>query len=110
MYAFHVLDTSAEGMANCGAQTHTDTPSMALTLVGAGESLLRLEKRMHCAAASVGVKLLLDIRKDTEALGIPYDQTPAVLHEGVIILRGLPRTEDIENWLRVTFLDAGINE
>ena len=77
-------------------------PRHALTLVGAGEPLLRLEKRLHCAASAVGVRLALAVRKDAEALGIPYAQTPAVLLEGVIVLTGLPRTEEIEAWLRQT--------
>ena len=44
-------------------------PRLALTLVGSGESLLRLEKRLHCAAAGAGLQLEMDIRKDAEALG-----------------------------------------
>jgi hypothetical protein len=78
-------------------------PRIALTLVGSGEPLLRLEKRLHCAAAGAGVRLELDIRKDAEALGIAFAQTPAVLREGQVVLTGLLRTEDIEAWLRQTF-------
>ena len=39
------------------------TPIIALTLVGSGEPLLRLEKRLHCAVAGAGVRLDFDIRK-----------------------------------------------
>ena len=76
---------------------------IALTLVGSGESLLRLEKRLSCAAAGLGLALNLDIRKDAESLGIPFAQTPAVLSDGRVVLYGLPRTEDIEAWLRSFF-------
>jgi hypothetical protein len=76
-----------------------DAPVVALTLVGRGESLLRLERRLSCAAAGLGGALDLDIRKDTEALGITYDQTPAVLADGQVAFVGLPRTEEIEAWL-----------
>jgi hypothetical protein len=38
--------------------------------------------------------------KNPEALGIPYAQTPAVLVDGRVVLSGLPRTEEIEAWLR----------
>lgn len=76
---------------------------IALTLVGNGESLLRLEKRLHCAAGGLGLALDLDIRKDADALGIPFARTPAVLRDGQVVLSGLPRTEEIEAWLRQTF-------
>jgi hypothetical protein len=74
-----------------------------LTLVGSGESALRLEKRLSCAAAGLGLALELDMRKDAAALGIPFTQTPTVLLEGRVTLSGLPRTEEIEAWLRQTF-------
>jgi hypothetical protein len=75
-------------------------PVIRLALVGSGEPLLRLERRLSCAAAGLGLALDLEIRKDFEALGIPFEQTPTVLLNGMIALRGLPRTEEIENWLR----------
>ena len=71
-----------------------------MTLVGSGESLLRLEKRLSCAAG-LGLALTLDIRRDAEALGVPFAQTPTVLSGGRVVLYGLPRTEDIEAWLRL---------
>jgi len=80
-----------------------DAPVIELTLVGAGESLVRLEKRLHCAAAGLGLRLKLALSRDVEALGIPYVQTPAVLLDGKLVLTGLPRTEDIETWLRAAF-------
>ena len=55
-----------------------------------------MEKRLHCAASGLGLALDLDIRKDAEALGIAFDQTPAVLMEDRVVLNGLPRTEEIE--------------
>lgn len=80
---------------------------ITLTLVGTGEPLLRLEKRLRCAAAAASVRLDLDIRKDADALGIPFAQTPAVLAGGRVVLTGLPRTEEIEDWLRETFPAQG---
>ncbi|MFN3401617.1 MAG: hypothetical protein ACK4Z4_14860 [Ferrovibrio sp.] len=74
-------------------------PVIRLTLVGSGEPLLRLEKRLSCAAAGLGLALGLEIRKDAETLGIPFDQTPAVLQDGTMVLQGLPRTEEIGEWL-----------
>lgn len=89
-------------MVACVTPPH-GAPRIALTLVGTGEPLLRLEKRLHCAAAGAGVRLELAIRKDAEALGIAFAQTPAVLLDGQVVLNGLPRTEEIETWLRQTF-------
>ncbi|WP_127475017.1 thioredoxin family protein [Sulfurivermis fontis] len=89
-------------MSAC-ASPSPGAPTLALTLVGSGEPLLRMEKRLHCAAAGAGLRLELEIRKDAEALGIPYAQTPAVLLNGQVMLRGLRRTEEIETWLHTTF-------
>lgn len=89
-------------MTPCGVVA-AGAPVIRLILVGTGEPLLRLEKRLHCAAAGLGLALDLDIRKDAEALGIPFGQTPAVLVDGRVALTGLPRTEEIEAWLRQTF-------
>lgn len=75
-------------------------PHITLTLVGAGEPLIRLEKRLYCAAAGLGLALDLTIRKGAEVLGIPFAQTPAVLVDERVVLTGLPRTEEIEDWLR----------
>jgi hypothetical protein len=75
-------------------------PIIALTLVGSGEPLLRLEKRLHCPAAGAGVRLEPEVRKDAQALGIPIAQTPAVMQDGQVVLNSLPRTEAIETWLR----------
>ena len=77
-----------------------DAPLIQLTLAGTGEPLLRMEKRLSCAAGGAGIRLMLDIRKDIEALDIPHAQTPLVLHEGKVIFSGLPRTEEIEAWLK----------
>ena len=89
-------------MAAC-IPSSPDAPHIALALVGAGEPLIRLEKRLHCAAAGLGLALDLDIQKDAAALGIPFAQTPAVLLDGRLVLSGLPRTEEIEAWLRQAF-------
>ena len=83
-------------------------PVVHLTLVGTGEPLLRMEKRLACAAAGAGVALQLHIRKNSEMLGIPFEKTPAVLMNGQMVMSGLPRTEDIEAWL-ARFVVAGMD-
>lgn len=92
-------------MTICGV-ADANAPVVTLTLAGTGEPLLRLEKRLHCAAAGLGMALDLTIRKDAEALGIPFAQTPAVLLDGHVALTGLPRTEEIAAWLRQSFLSG----
>ena len=86
-------------MSSC-AHPPAATPVIRLTLAGMGEPLLRMEKRLSCAAGGAGVRLMLDIRKDFEALDISHAQTPLVMHEGKVIFSGLPRTEEIETWLK----------
>ena len=89
-----------------GMMAAPGAPTLKLTLVGSGERLLRMEKRLRCAASGAGVRLELEIRKDSEALGIPFAQTPVVLSGGQTAFSGLPRTEDIEAWLHL-FLQTG---
>ncbi|MDD5405227.1 MAG: thioredoxin family protein [Sulfuricella sp.] len=95
--AIHPDDPRA--MTAC-RQPPPGAPRFALTLAGSGEPLLRLEKRLSCAAAGLGLALDVEIRKDAETLGIPFEQTPAVLVDGKMAFTGLPRTEEIEDWLR----------
>jgi hypothetical protein len=86
-------------MSSCAAPP-AHAPVISITLAGSGDPLLRMEKRLSCAAAGLGIRLDMEIRKDSDALGSPYLQTPAVLREGEVIFNGLPRTEKIEAWLR----------
>lgn len=74
--------------------------TMKLTLVGTGEPLLRLQKRLGCAATELGVTLQLDIEKHPGAVGLRYGQTPALLAQGRCVVSGLPRTEEIVALLR----------
>jgi hypothetical protein len=74
--------------------------TLKVTLVGAGEPLLRLQKRLGCVATELGVTLQLDIEKHPEAVGLRYEQTPALLAQGRCIVSGLPRTEEIVAILR----------
>jgi hypothetical protein len=74
--------------------------TMKLTLAGAGEPLLRLQKRLGCAATELGVILQLDIEKHPETVGLHYEQTPALLAHGQCIVSGLPRTEELIAILR----------
>lgn len=77
-----------------------DAPTIRLTLVGSGESLLRMEKRLSCAAGGAGVRLELEVRKDIDAPDISRAETPLLMHEGKLIFSGLPRAEEIEAWLK----------
>ncbi len=86
-------------MSGCGVPP-SGAPVLKLTLVGNGEPLLRLEKRLSCAAAGLGLDLDLEIRKDLEAFVLAHGQMPAVLADGQVLFSGLPRTEDIEARLR----------
>lgn len=77
-----------------------NAPSLSLILADSGEPLPCLEKRLTCAAAGMGVALEVEIRKDADALGIPYSSTSAVLADGEVAFPDLPCTEEIEAWLR----------
>lgn len=93
-------------MSPCHA-AHGDAPRLALTLVGSGEALMRLEKRLHCAAVGLGLALDLTVHKEGETLGIPHGVTPLVLYKGEVVWQGLPRTEEIEAWLRAALPRPG---
>lgn len=82
---------------------------MNLTLVGAGEPLIRLQKRLGCAAAELGIKLQLNIEKSPEAWGLEYAQTPAVLAQGHLLMSGLMRTEDIVAILRARLAERSLD-
>ncbi len=71
-----------------------------LVLAGDGESMLRLEKRMHCAMAGLGLKLPFSVQRDPANFGLGHADTPAVLLGGKVVFAGLPRTETLEDWLR----------
>lgn len=86
-------------MSSCAAPP-TNAPVVSVMLAGSGEPLLRMEKRLSCAAAGLGIRLKIDIRKDVDALGLAHRQTPAVLHDGKVVFSGLQRTEEIEVWLK----------
>jgi len=73
---------------------------MQLTVIGTGESLLRIQKRLSCAAAELGITLQVGIDKSPEAWGLTYVQTSAVMAQGKCLLTGLKRTEDIVTILR----------
>ena len=77
-----------------------DAPHLKLILLGSGEPLLRLEKRLDCAAAGLGLALAFDVRRDPESFGLAYGETPAVIMDGRLVFSGLPRTETLEAWLR----------
>ncbi|MEF3192661.1 MAG: hypothetical protein K6346_00340 [Halothiobacillaceae bacterium] len=84
----------------CGTSPNPDGPILALTLVGQGEPLIRMGKRLECAARGAGIRLDLTIVKDHEGLGIPYADTPCVLHEGAVLTRGLVQAERLEQLMK----------
>ena len=71
-----------------------------LVLVGDGEPMLRLEKRLHCAGAGLGLSLKFTVRQDYATFGLAQSDTPALLLGGKVVFAGLPRTEALEDWLR----------
>lgn len=77
--------------------------TMYLTMVGSGEPLLRLQKRLACAATELGITLQLGIDKDYAARGLEYSQTPAVMANEKVLMSGLKRTEEIVSILRAVF-------
>jgi len=81
-----------------------DAPRLKLVLVGSGEPLLRLEKRLDCAAAGLGLALEFAVRRDHESFGLAYGDTPALVLDGRLVFSGLPRTETLETWLRKTMV------
>jgi hypothetical protein len=87
-------------MSSCN-NPPADAPVIRLTLAGTGEPLLRMEKRVSCAAGGAGVRLVLDIRKDLDVPDISHEETPLLLHEGKVVFSGLSRAEEIEAWMQI---------
>lgn len=88
-----------------------DAPRLKLVLMGSGEPLLRLEKRLDCAAAGLGLALEFAVRRDHESFGLAYGDTPALVLDGRLVFSGLPRTETLETWLRkLTVAVPGVTE
>ncbi len=79
-----------------------------LLLVGDGEPMLRLEKRLHCAAAGLGLPLKFAVRRDYDSFGLAQSDTPAVLLGGKVVFAGLPCTEALEEWLRTLFVTGAV--
>lgn len=77
-----------------------NAPVIKLALVGIGEPLLRMEKRLTCAASGLNIRLEITIHKDATGMGIEFAQTPVVMQGDKLIFSGLPRTEEIEAWLK----------
>jgi glutamine amidotransferase len=73
--------------------------SLVLTVVGHGEAVQRMQKRVQCAAHAQGRALTLDTSNSLDAYGLRYEDTPALVHRGAVVWKGLPRTEEIEAWL-----------
>lgn len=75
-------------------------PVLQLTVIGAGESLLRMEKRLRCAATALGLTLQLEIDKHSENYVLAYSETPAVRVGTRWLARGLLGTEALTERLR----------
>ncbi|MCD6707801.1 MAG: thioredoxin family protein [Thiobacillus sp.] len=77
--------------------------AIRLTLVGTGESAIRLRKRLGCAARELGLRLDIVEAKQPEACGLDFAQTPAVMAGNALLFSGLMRTEEIVPLLRARF-------
>jgi len=75
------------------------THPLVLTVVGYGEAVQRMQKRVQCAAQALGKLVTLDTSTSLDEYGLRYEDTPALVHQGAVVLNGLSRTEEIEAWL-----------
>jgi len=80
-------------------QQPVPTPPLELTVVGYGEAVQRMQKRVQCAAFALGRELTLGISNSVDAYGLRYEETPVLIHQGSVVLNGLLPTEEIEAWL-----------
>lgn len=77
----------------------TSPPPVELTVIGYGEAVMRMQKRVRCAAHALQMPLTLHTSVALDAYGLRYEDTPALAHQGAVVIQGLPRTEMIEAWL-----------
>lgn len=75
------------------------THPLVLTVEGHGEAVQRMQKRVQCAAHALGKALALDISNSLDGYGLRYENMPALVHQGTMVLKGLLRREKIEAWL-----------
>lgn len=78
---------------------HSDK-AIHLTIIGKGQDIERMQKRLRCAARATGNKLHLSWKDEyPRTLNIDAEQSTAVTCNDKLILDGLKPTEEIESLL-----------
>jgi hypothetical protein len=80
---------------------------ISLMLMGYGEALLRMEKRLGCAARRAAVQLHLVVDKNYQPRDISLAHLPVVTYQGQRVFEGLPSTETIQAWLEKVACQIG---
>ena len=81
---------------DCG----TAPGALEVQIVGHGEAVRRLEKRLHCAAGALGMRLAIEhLPDDIRAAELGARRGPLVLAEGKLIADGPEPVERIQERL-----------
>ncbi len=83
--------------AQCGINVSDIAPKLRLQIIGQGEDVLRLKKRLNCATSAMGMKLSIELLPDDiRAAELGARRGPLVVMNGAIIADGLEPVESIQ--------------
>jgi len=75
-------------------------PTLSLALSGYGEDLVRMEKRLGCAARGASVNVQWVVHKIDPSSSAVCPQGPFISFKGQPVFTGLVTTEVLQAWLK----------
>ena len=87
-------------MGSCNTGAASDAPPLKVRILGRGERVTRLKKRLRCAAGALGISLEIEqVADDVQAAELGARHGPLVLLEDRILADGPEPVEVIQDRL-----------